>query len=79
MERKCACRIEWLNRSAPARRPVIVKCPLCAAAPGLLAALEDICDGACWSLSGTRAHIADVPANKIERGRAALSKAPPGR
>jgi len=38
-------------------------------------ALEDICDGASWSLGGIRRRIADVDAEKIERARAVLKAA----
>lgn len=48
---------------------------LMAAAPELLAALADICDGACWSLSGKHRGLAEIPAAKIERGRTAIAKA----
>lgn len=48
---------------------------LIAAAPELLAALKDVCEGACWSLSGPQHHIAAVDASKIEHARAAIAKA----
>jgi hypothetical protein len=51
---------------------------LIAAAPELAEALRAICDGACWSLSGKRSHIAEIPAAKIEAARAALSKSKAG-
>ena len=47
----------------------------CNSHDAMKAALVDICDGACWSLSGTRHRIADMPASKIERARTALALA----
>lgn len=47
---------------------------LAIAAPALLAALKDICDYACWSLGGPNAHISEVPSEKIENARAAISQ-----
>ena len=41
----------------------------------LLAALKDICNGACWPLGGEKGHIAEISANKIEAARAAIERA----
>lgn len=71
----CGCDVDGYG-TLP--RPIVIRfCPLHAAAPELLAALRDICDRACWSLSGPKSHVAEVPAAKIERARAAIRTATP--
>jgi len=45
------------------------------AAPDLLAAVEDLCDGACWSLGGNKHHLAEIGSYKIVRARAAIARA----